>query len=160
VRVFQALEENWFESAASLAARLTLDEGTVHSALGAYVQAGRVIYDLNQNVYRVRELSREPLPMEALRFANPREEEANRLVARSKIKVRAEDQAGGVLQLAGKVDDCEPKIWIDVDQRLSRGQCTCNFYGQNKLHKGPCEHMLALRMAYQNSTSQSLFHIG
>ena len=160
VRVFQALEENWFESAASLAGRLALDEATVHSALGAYAQAGRVIYDLNQNVYRVRELSREPLPMEALRFANPREESANRLVASGKIKVRAEDQAGGALQLKGKVDGCEPMIWIDVDQRLTRGQCTCNFYGQNKLHQGPCEHMLALRMAYQNSASQSLFHFG
>ena len=27
-------------------------------------------------------------------------------------------------------------------------ECTCNFYQQNKLFKGPCEHILALRIAH------------
>jgi hypothetical protein len=30
-----------------------------------------------------------------------------------------------------------------------RAECTCNFFQQNKLHKGPCEHMLAIRLMHQ-----------
>nr|WP_239578703.1 SWIM zinc finger family protein [Archangium primigenium] len=26
------------------------------------------------------------------------------------------------------------------------GECTCNFFQQNKLFRGPCEHLLALRL--------------
>ena len=158
VRVFQALEENWFESPESLAKRLNLTVGEVSSALGAYTQAGRAIYDLNQKVYRVRELSRDPLPMEALRFDNPREQEANRLVDQGKIKVHSEQQADS-LQLSGKVDGHRPRIWIDSDQRLSKGECSCNFYTQNKLYKGPCEHMLALRIAHSKPALQKLFNL-
>ena len=159
VRVFEALQENWFEAPGTLAARLNLTEGEVRSALTAYTQAGRAIYDLNRDVYRVRELSREPLPMAALRFDNEREAAATALVDGSKIKVRAEDQAGS-LQLTGKVDGHQPKIWIDADQRLSKGECTCNFYRQNKLYRGPCEHMLALRIAHGRPANRKIFSIG
>jgi hypothetical protein len=38
------------------------------------------------------------------------------------------------------------KLVIDADARVTRGECQCNYYQQNKLYKGPCEHMLALRM--------------
>ena len=55
-RVFNALKETWQESAESLAQRLELDRSVVLAALGAYTQAGRVIYDMSQGVYRVREL--------------------------------------------------------------------------------------------------------
>ena len=64
----------------ALADRLGLDRAVVLGALSAYTQAGRAIFDLNKGVYRVRELSREPLPMDALRFANLREESATRFV--------------------------------------------------------------------------------
>ena len=35
----------------------------VLGALGAWTQAGRAMFDVVKNVYRARELSREPLPM-------------------------------------------------------------------------------------------------
>ena len=79
-RVFEALKENWLEKPEDLAKRLDLDRALVLGALSAYTQAGRAIFDLNKNVYRVRELSKEPLPMSKLRFDNPREEKANQIV--------------------------------------------------------------------------------
>jgi len=33
--------------------------------------------------------------------------------------------------------------------KIVRAECSCNFFQQNQLHKGPCEHMLALRMQHQ-----------
>ena len=79
VRIFDALKENWFETPDSLASRLDLERSIVLGALSAYTQAGRAIWDLSKQVYRVRELTSDPLPMDQLRFENEREREASEL---------------------------------------------------------------------------------
>lgn len=150
-RVFDALKQEWAATPDRLAARLGLDRATVLGALGAYTQAGRAIFDLNKRVYRVRELSREPLPMESLRFANPREESATRFLVQRAVKVTATDtDAEGQLSLRGAVKEKDktfhPSLTVDRDQRMVRAECTCNWHQQHKLFQGPCEHILALRM--------------
>jgi predicted nucleic acid-binding Zn finger protein len=155
-KVFEGLRETWFETPEKLAQRLNLDKATVLGALSAYTQAGRAIYDLSKGVYRVRELSRDPLPMDKLRFANEREEAATRfLVAKAVTITSREPKQGDVLELAGTVKEKEKlyevQLTIDSDQRLSKALCNCNFYLMNKLFKGPCEHILAVRMLNSNS---------
>jgi hypothetical protein len=130
---------------------LKLDRATVLGALGAYTQAGRAIYDLNKGVYRVRELTREPLPMEKLRFANEREESARRFIEQNAVTGTTRSiNDGGYVSLTGCVADkgknFTPSLTIDKDERIVRANCTCNWHQQNKLFKGPCEHILALRM--------------
>jgi hypothetical protein len=151
--VFLALRNRWVENPDSLAARLNMDRALVLGALGAYTQAGRAIYDFNKRVYRVRELSREALPIEKLRFANAREESATRFLEQNAVQVmRAELDAAGQLTLQGSVKDKEkgfnPSLTIDRDERLLEANCSCNWHQQHKLYQGPCEHILALRLAY------------
>ncbi|MBO3459167.1 SWIM zinc finger family protein [Aetokthonos hydrillicola Thurmond2011] len=150
--IFDALRENWVETADSLAQRLNFSRTSVLGALSAYTQAGRVIYDLNKRVYRIRELSREPLPMERLRFANEREESATRFLSHNAAQVTSVNDRDGVLVLQGNIQDKEkiynPSLTIDKDERIISAECTCNWHQQNKLYKGPCEHILALRMQY------------
>ncbi|HSE97010.1 MAG TPA: SWIM zinc finger family protein [Blastocatellia bacterium] len=153
--VFDALRERWVDSPDRLASRLNLDRRTVLGALGAYTQAGRAIYDLNKRVYRVRELSREPLPVERLRFANPREESAAQILERGWVKVESKGRDGaGLLTLEGSVTDKDkvfkPSLAIDGDERIVRASCDCNWHRQNKLYQGPCEHILALRRSGEN----------
>ncbi len=154
-RVFDGLKKRWFGTADSLANELGIDRGGVLAALSIYTQAGRAIYDLNKGVYRCRELSREPLPMAKLRFANEREQAANRLVSDRTVTVRSADETPINIRLRGRVKDgprtYEPELVIDRDQRLTSATCTCNFYTQNKLYKGPCEHILALRIQHRRS---------
>jgi hypothetical protein len=154
-RVFDHLKKRWFGSVESLAGELGIERSGVLAALGIYTQAGRAIYDLNKQVYRVRELSREPLPMAKLRFANEREQAANRLVDGRSVTVRSADQTPHNVRLRGRVKDgprtYEPEMVIDRDERLASATCTCNFYTQNKLYKGPCEHILALRIQHRRS---------
>ncbi|OLP18436.1 hypothetical protein BST81_10790 [Leptolyngbya sp. 'hensonii'] len=152
-QVFQALRQNWREAPEALARRMGLDRAIVQGALGAYTQAGRAIYDLNKQVYRVRELSRDPLPLDQLRFANDREEKATRFLKQKGVQVtHATRDGAGVLLLQGTVQEkektYEPVVTIDRDHRMIQAGCSCNFYQQNKLRKGPCEHMLALRMQF------------
>ena len=39
-----------------------------------------------------------------------------------------------------------PWLRLDADERISDAGCTCSFFQQNRLRKGPCEHVLALRL--------------
>jgi hypothetical protein len=155
-KVYTGLRENWTEKPESLAYRLSLDKNVVLGALSAFTQAGRVIYDINNGTYRIRELSRESLPLDELRFANPREETANRFVLTNNV-ILSVDTKDGKRILSGAVKDKEktfqPELIIDSDERAVGGKCSCNFYTQNKLMQGPCEHMLALRIALREKES-------
>lgn len=149
--VFGELKKNWFATPDELSDRLHLDRATILSALSAYAQAGRAIYDLDKGVYRARELSREPLPMEKLRFANEREEAASRFLESGAVKItRRESGQNESLEIAGEVTDKNQthkvSLALDGDQKLSRAKCDCYFFKSNELRQGPCEHILALRM--------------
>jgi len=37
---------------------------------------------------------------------------------------------------------------IDNEMKLKDATCDCWYFGQNKLHKGPCEHILATRVMW------------
>jgi hypothetical protein len=150
--VFEALRSACYESPDGLARRLGLDRSVVLGALAAYTQAGRAIWDLAKGVYRARELSREPLPMQRLRFANQREQDATRFVDENAVGLTdIHDAARGAKHIGGIVRDrqrqYEASLQIDADQRITDARCECNWFQQNRLRKGPCEHMLALRMA-------------
>jgi len=149
-KVFEALKENWFESSDSLAKRLNLDKATVGASLTAYTQAGRVIFDLKSNVYRVRELTQEPLKFDELRFASEQERKANELIDRGSVKItpKVENEK---LYIRGNIKDNDNQAYhtlavIDQDERLVEGECECSFFYTNKLKKGPCEHILATRI--------------
>jgi hypothetical protein len=155
-RVFNALKENWLEKPDDLAKRIGLDRSIVLGALSAYTQAGRAIYDLNKQVYRVRELSREPLELDTLRFNNDREASASRFLTANAVQLTSSlFDREGVLNLQGKVrhgnKTYQPTLQIDRDERIIQAECTCNWHQQNKLFKGPCEHILALRMQHSRS---------
>lgn len=149
-RVFEGLKETWLDTPDGLASRLGVSRAAVLGALGAWTQAGRAMFDLAKRVYRVRELARDPLPMDKLRFSNPREEAATRLLSGNLVQSTARSSSDGGVELSGTVKDRShthrASLTIDADARVTRGECDCNFYQQNKLYKGPCEHMLALRM--------------
>ncbi|MEO8700735.1 MAG: hypothetical protein ABI867_11860 [Kofleriaceae bacterium] len=156
-RVFDELGKTWFATAGELAGRTGLATPMVASALAGWVQAGRAIYDLDRGVYRKRELTREPLPLERLRFANDREDAAAQILARAKISIDRAESVDGGLVLGGRIRDRErlfaPEITFDADRRLVAGECSCDYFIRNRLHKGPCEHMLALRAAHRRGIS-------
>src|SRR5262249_6568244 len=47
-------------------------------------------------------------------------------------------------------------LTFDTDRRLVAGECSCDFFIRNRLHKGPCEHMLALRAAHRRGINDPL----
>lgn len=148
-RVHRELKKVWLASANDLGRNLQLDRSTILGALSILSQAGRVIYDMKHAMYRLRELSKDPLPMSKLRFSNEREEKADNFVNANLVSCHHTEENHGYLSLSGTVMDngreLPTRLILDVDQRLVEGNCECHFYISNKLRKGPCEHMLALR---------------
>ncbi|MBN9298256.1 MAG: SWIM zinc finger family protein [Filimonas sp.] len=148
--VFNALRENWKASVEDLTAKLSLSSATVIAALTAYTQAGRVIYDLKNGVYRVRELTQDPLDFNALRFSSEQERMASELIAQAAVKINTHVE-NETLHITGKVkgkkETYNTLAVIDKDQRLIKASCECSFYNANQLTQGPCEHILATRMA-------------
>lgn len=155
-RVFKALSEVWYEKPDALAQQLDMDRAGVLGALGQFTQAGRAIFDLNKQVYRLRELSREPLPMDTLRYANEREAAAHRFIESQAVTLKSQrEDAEQHVHIHGTVNDKQQKhsvmLHIDSDERLLNASCTCYYFKHNKLYKGPCEHMLALRLIQAHS---------
>lgn len=151
-QVFNALKENWFESSDSLAKRMNLSTAVISSALTAFTQAGRVVYDLKSGVYRVRELTQEPLDFDTLRFGSEQERLANQLIDLDRVKITPQ-VVKETLHIKGKIkgnnETYSTLAVIDKDQRLIDGSCECGFFSLNKLKKGPCEHILASRIAFE-----------
>ncbi len=151
-RVFAALGSVHSATASDLARQTSVDEALVHAALSAYTQAGRVMFDLDKSVYRLRELAREPLVMSQLRFASPQEEKADRLIDARLVTLGQIERNQGRRVISGSVLDNarteQVNLVINEDDRLVEARCTCYFYGHNKMMRGPCEHMLAVRRIF------------
>ncbi|MEQ1505924.1 MAG: SWIM zinc finger family protein, partial [Myxococcota bacterium] len=100
--VLGALRTRWLATEDELATALGLDRGTVGSALVAFAQAGRTMYDLDRGVWRLRELSRVPLDLATLRWSNAREAEAALLAPSAVYTITP---LGDRTAIAGQVGD-------------------------------------------------------
>lgn len=146
--VYGALKRDWIAEPAALARSLGLQPKVVSSALGMWTQAGRAMYDLRKQVFRARELSREPVPMESLRLLNPTEQAARGLVAQGAVRIRA-GEAKGRITLRSRVQGEDAELVIDDEGRMLAATCTCSQYVRDRLYKGPCVHLLAIRIGHQ-----------
>jgi tetratricopeptide (TPR) repeat protein len=159
-RVFDELGKTWLATPAQLAAATGLEVPIVASALAGWVQAGRAIFDLDAGVYRKRELTRDPLPVDRLRFANDREAAAAAMLQRAKIAIDRADAVDGGLVLGGRIRDRDrlfaPELTFDSERRIAAGECSCDYFIRNRLHRGPCEHMLALRAAHRRGVNDTI----
>ncbi|WP_157669920.1 SWIM zinc finger family protein [Chitinibacter sp. GC72] len=150
-RILQTLAQQFTATVAQLAQQCALDSEVVASGLLLLSQDGRVIYDLSKGAYRLRELSREPLKISQL--VSERENTAAALVAAGQVKkIQIEQVESGysvTAQIKVNGQSYTPYCLIDVDERMTDAGCQCHFYTQNRLYRGPCEHIIATRLAAQ-----------
>lgn len=154
--VFSQLKLKKTATESELSHWTNLPESVVQAAIRQLCSAGRVMFDLEIGKYRLRELTRDPLPMDQLQYTNPREEEAERLLESGKVSLEGIfPTADEGIELRGVVESntkpYSPTVILDKDGRIASGVCSCYFYKQNRLMQGPCEHMLALISSYRQS---------
>ncbi len=161
--VFNELGETWVATVEDLMDWTGFDNQTVSSSLMAYIQAGRVVYDLDKKLYQKRELTRDPLNMDQLRFSSPEEEESLRLLQQEAIddfrtnSVEVERYRKGQLQtvkqyaITATVNDNDElqnsRLVLNENESVSREDCDCTCsIGRNNFKRGLCRHVLALRL--------------
>lgn len=128
----------------------------VESALFELCRAGRMIMDPASGTYRLRELFQDPLDTGALFSGSERMRRAHELFGARAVSL------GGVIlpennvrpseyraegQVRDEGVDLKTVAAVDTDGRLRFGQCACQFFQDHIMSRGPCEHILATRLA-------------
>ncbi|THJ30670.1 SWIM zinc finger family protein [Lampropedia aestuarii] len=154
--VAAALQSCWQASAADLAASTGLSQPQVHAAMSRWLHAGRAIYDLASTRYAWRELLREPLTAAQWQAPVSQEEAAAlELLRKQQVAVSQLEFAQGQIRIAGRIAQPDGKRWFEpqlqltADEQVSSASCNCNCFQQHRLSRGPCEHILALRLTAQ-----------
>ena len=150
MRVIKALRKSGVDTEKSLARQLEQEPSIISRALQVQAQSGQVLYDLDKNVYRIRDLFANPVSHDQYRYASDTERKAYALANGKQVSIDETRQQDGFLHVLGSVRDLaitfQPDLIIDADQILIDASCYCQHYMEHKLKNGPCEHMLALRI--------------
>lgn len=154
-QVLAHLAQRWVAPAAQIAADLALEPARVLAALQVGCQRGQLMFDVAREAYRFRPLTGAPLDPGRFEFRNDRERRAHDLCAeKGAVKIVTENRIHDVgLELTGKVAvaaekrEYRPELLLDDDGRVKKAECTCAFFRKHQLKEGPCEHLVALRLA-------------
>ncbi len=159
-RAYEAIRSLRRGSDAEVAQASGLGVEKARSALSFLCQVGRAIFDLAGGVYRHRDLFLEPFSaQEAARAvkaaapANAQEAAAQKIFQHGGIRIIARRPVSTGYKLSGSSRGdggarVRPLLHADHEGRIVEGSCTCAFYHKHQLTHGPCEHMLALRLAH------------
>jgi len=147
--IYLELRKNWFAKENDLAKTLNLDVTTVNKSLETFTQAGKVIYDLKNKVYRIRELKRDGIDIESLRFSSETDKEAYKLMTHGEVRDLNVHEKNDKIVLTSLVSNTHKAVVvIDKDLKIVDGNCSCDYFYKNKLTKGPCAHLLATRITF------------
>jgi hypothetical protein len=164
--VHQLLSNSFHATPKQIAATLNQAPDAVWRACERLCRQGRAIFDVESRGFRHRELFEQPI--EEAKFFPPdeRQERANALLAKNAVPfVRCEpsesrkvrrlrNPATGEMvereviyrdwRVSGNVGSEKTEIVVGDPARIIFGTCSCAFFQENLLGKGPCEHMIAL----------------
>ena len=155
-KVVQHLSSVWKDDLKGLEAATKLKGEELREALQLGCQQGQLMYDLANDVYRLRPLTNQPLDLKKLEYRNVRERQAHDYISRKKaVTIEKENRILGTgVELTGKViveedrRDYRPQILVTEEGNVSKAECTCTLYRTQKLTAGPCEHLIALRLLW------------
>ncbi|WP_163831075.1 SWIM zinc finger family protein [Spartinivicinus ruber] len=155
-QVIKYLTQHWFASLNDLAKATQLKKPELIAALQLGCQHGQLMYDIAQQVYRLRPLTNTLLDRPRLEFRNQRERVAHDLLARKNtVTISSENRIYGTgTEVTGKVEvkedkrDYRPLFLISEEGFVSKAECSCSLFRKQGLKAGPCEHLIALRLAF------------
>jgi predicted nucleic acid-binding Zn finger protein len=130
--------------AQDVCARFGLERTEVESALAVLGSRGLVGYDLARRAYFHREL---PFDMGKVESLHPRLLDARKLVEEKLVRLVTQTGAGEKVQAEAYVQgsDVEHRVRLRPEGDI----CTCPWYGKHQGDRGPCKHVLAVRLLVQ-----------
>ncbi|MFO0606488.1 MAG: SWIM zinc finger family protein [Polyangiales bacterium] len=166
---YEALKKTRYAKDSALAQETQLGVEKTRGALSYLCQVGRAMFDLGGGVYRHRELFAEPFTIkEAQAAVKPAPASVQ---STEDVKAQSIFKAGGVMitarrpvptggyKLSGSVKDASgarvrPTLSADDEGRIVEATCSCAQFTKYGLTKGPCEHILALRLGHMSRLEQ------
>jgi hypothetical protein len=146
---------------AELAMKTKLGMEKTRSVLSHLCQIGRAMLDLSTGTYRHRDLFAAPLTLKdalkatkpAVTETSPEAKSARAIFEQDLVKIIARRPFSGGFKLSGSARSpggsrVRPQITVNHEGEIVEGTCTCSHYASHKMTKGPCEHLLALRLAH------------
>lgn len=162
-QVYETLRQTRFASDTDLATKTGLGIEKCRSAASQLCQAGRAMIDLASGVFRHRDLLHTPFTLqEANRAiqqsadsANPKAKAARQIYEVGNARLIARRPVSTGWKLSGSVKGADqqrvrPLLHVDHEGKILEATCTCKSFRDEKLTKGPCEHMLALRLVHMS----------
>lgn len=123
---------------------------------------GRVLFDLDKQKYRPRQLMADPVDEKSIRYGSPREALAHRILEEAKIEItKIHVVHGEGTEIHGEIEDkgarrtFAPRFTIDIEGQVRDAWCNCPTYMRSALREGPCEHMLALRVHHVRKIAET-----
>jgi hypothetical protein len=166
-RVISVLRDVFVLPVDEIALRAGLDKPTASRALSRLCRSGRVIYDVEARAYRHRELFAVPLAYDAVFPPDPRRDEAKGHVESGRVRIsgvqlrettktkKLKTPDGPVVRdvvyrdrvVSGEIAGETAQVVTNDEDRILFGTCTCAFFKENLLNRGPCAHLVALLLA-------------
>jgi len=144
-KIFTSIARDWFKSPDDICRETGIDKDIVNSALVDFAQAGKGIYDVGKGVFRRRELFRETEAISQLSYIDEKEKLALDIIRKyPKTKISINKQKDTTVYNS-EIDSCSVKVAMNDDLQIKSADCTCNFHKKNKLYKGPCQHIIAVK---------------
>jgi hypothetical protein len=163
-KVHQHLTSRFHASPSELAVILQEKVEVIWRACERLCRQGRAIFDVESRDFRHRELFEKPIDEAKLFPPNERVERAEALLAANAIPfAQCEPQEtrktkklktpeGPVTReivyrdwrVTGNIGPEKAEIVVGDTGRIIFGTCTCSFFQENLMGRGPCEHMIAL----------------
>ena len=162
-KVHDALRSVRVASEDAIATATGLGVEKCRSAMSFLCQAGRAMFDIDKKVFRHRDLFLSPFSAaeaiaavkEAAKPSQPEAKKAVEIVEQDNVRIIARRPVSTGYKLSGSAkgadkDRVRPLLHVDHVGAIIEASCTCAAYQKSKLTKGPCEHILALRLAHMS----------
>jgi hypothetical protein len=162
-QTYEALKKMHLGTDGAVATATGLGVEKSRSALSYLCQVGRAMFDLAGSVYRHRDLFTEPFTVkEAVKAVaapaqakSPEEKAALAIFESGNVFLTARRPVSTGYKLTGSAKGGDgarvrPLMHVDHEGHIIEASCTCAHYKKYKLTRGPCEHILALRLAHMD----------
>ncbi|MDP3277055.1 MAG: SWIM zinc finger family protein [Deltaproteobacteria bacterium] len=148
------LKEHRRASFSELRALTSAQPDVLMGSLQQLAKQGQTIFDFTGEVFRWRPILSVPLSDALVGPEHPELLAARTHWRGGSVRIsRDQTLDSGRRMISGVVSGTAAEVVLDSDGVVRNGTCSCSFYHRAKLRKGPCQHLLALRMQSQSATA-------
>lgn len=166
---YDALKKTRYATDVAVSQESNLGLEKTRSALSYLCQVGRAMFDLSAKVYRHRELFAEPFTVKEAQAAlkppapaqlTSEEKNGEAIFAGGGVLITARRPVPtGGYKISGSVKGTNgqrvrPVLAVDAEGRITEATCSCAHFTKYGLTKGPCEHVMALRLGHMSRLEQ------